>query len=59
MDLYIKKKIFFTFFLCVCVHGGGGSILVKGEKNAKCLDFSEDCMFCLTPAITYFQFDTN
>ena len=37
----------------------GGGILVKWEKNAKYLDFSEDCMFGLTLANTYFQFFIN
>ena len=56
-----KINTIFLWFVCVCVGGGGGGggILVKWEKNAKYLDFSEDCMFGLALASTYFQFVTN
>ena len=48
----LKNDIFKIFFLC-------GGYLSQVRKNAKYLDFNEDCMFGLTLAITYFQFVTN
>ena len=45
--------------MIVCVCGGGGEYLSQVRKKAKYLDFSEDCMFGLTLANTYFQLVTN
>ena len=43
----------------MCVWGGGEVSKSSEKKNPKYLDFSEDCMFGLTLANTYFQFVTN
>ena len=53
------KTIFLRFFVCVWGGGGGGGDLSQVRRNAKYLDFSEDCMFGLTLANTYFQFVAN